>query len=381
MDFLTSADDFMASARQDLRTAKVRALVQAMTFEGDAAGEQCAQALEACAAVDRRLLFDAYSLVVVSDRWIINPRHLRSRIVQRERDETLGMMHRLEQGGVSVRVLHPLGKAGVHLPLRNHKKLVLADDVIYLGGINFSDHNFAWRDMMVRLEDAGLARWLAEDFEQAWEGQPTHRVYQSDGLRLDSLAGVGNPARWAFLRDMIDAATERIVVLSPYLTFPFLDWLGEAQKRGVEVTVVSPAGNNKQAVADYLWGECQRLGIALELYPGMSHLKAMRIDDDTLIVGSSNFDFVSYEAQAEYVLTCHARRVCEVFDHDIMDVDRAQAVPCSIRVPTWRARSRKATLRIARSFTRIATHFPPTSWVEDLPRPRSGQSHSSPGSH
>ena len=367
MDFLTSADQFMARARTDMLSAKRRALVQAMTFEGDAAGEQCAEALDASLASDRRLLFDAYSLMVVSDRWLIDPRHLRSRIVRKEREETLTMMRRLERNGISVRILHPLGAAGRHLPLRNHKKLVVCDDTVYIGGINFSDHNFAWRDMMVRLESAGLAEWLVMDFERAWNGTPEYQVFKDDTLRLDALPGVGNPEHWRFLREMICAAQKQIVVLSPYLTFPFIEWLGDARKRGVTVTVVSPAGNNKQAVADYLWGECQRLKLDLELYPGMSHLKAMRIDDDKLVVGSSNFDFVSYEAQAEYVLTCTDREICKRFDEKITNIDREKSKPCRVQVPTWRAQSRKASLQIARSFTKMAAHFPPKSWVQELP--------------
>lgn len=374
----------MSRLTDDFACAADRALVQAMTFEGDAAGERCAAALENSAASDRRLLFDAYSLLVVSDRWLIDPSH--TRIVQKERAQTLSLMRRLEGQQIFVRVLHPLGAAGIHLPLRNHKKLAIADDTVYLGGINFSDHNFEWRDMMVRVQDAALANWLAEDFDLAWTGKPAYRCFENAALRVDALPGVGNPSHWAFLKDLIANARERIVVFSPYLTFPFLDWLGAARARGVQVTVVSPAGNNKQTVADYLWGECARLAIDLELYPGMSHLKAMRIDDETLIVGSSNFDFVSYEAQAEYVLTCRERAVCEIFDRQIAEVDRAQTKPCDVRIPAWRTRSRKATLQVARSFTRLATHFAPRAWVQGLPQltPASqsaGESQYSPGSH
>lgn len=161
MEFLTSSDQFMTRLTADFARAEHRALVQAMTFEGDAAGERCAAAIKASPASDRRLIFDAYSLLVVSDRWLIEPQHTKT--VLRERAETLTMMHRLESEGVGVRMVHPLGAAGRHLPLRNHKKLVVADDALYLGGINFSDHNFAWRDMMVRLNNGALADWLVQD--------------------------------------------------------------------------------------------------------------------------------------------------------------------------------------------------------------------------
>jgi hypothetical protein len=55
--------------------------------------------------------------------------------------------------------------ASGNLEVLDGKKLALVDGrVAYLGGINFSEHNFAWHDMMFRFEDAGLAGFLASRF-------------------------------------------------------------------------------------------------------------------------------------------------------------------------------------------------------------------------
>ena len=44
---------------------------------------------------------------------------------------------------------------------RNHKKLIVIDDrITYIGGINFSEHNAAWHDMMLRIDDVAVGRFF-----------------------------------------------------------------------------------------------------------------------------------------------------------------------------------------------------------------------------
>lgn len=49
-----------------------------------------------------------------------------------------------------MRYPNPLGFLLWNYPPRNHKKIVVIDNTVYVGGLNFSDHNFSWHDMMVR---------------------------------------------------------------------------------------------------------------------------------------------------------------------------------------------------------------------------------------
>ena len=52
-----------------MRRARRRLLVQAMTFEGDAAGLAVAGAIAGSAAADRRVLVDSYSRFFIGDGW------------------------------------------------------------------------------------------------------------------------------------------------------------------------------------------------------------------------------------------------------------------------------------------------------------------------
>ena len=56
---------------------------------------------------------------------------------------------RLRAAGVAVTFTQPWGPVLFFGLSRNHKKIYVVDDRAYLGGINISDHNFAWRDFMV----------------------------------------------------------------------------------------------------------------------------------------------------------------------------------------------------------------------------------------
>src|SRR5207248_9706123 len=119
---------------------------------------------------------------------------------------------------------------------------------------------------------------------------------------FDRLTIAGRAIRTAFQRIivLIVRADESIFVESPYIAFPFYERLREASRRGVDVKVVTPEANNWSYFSNYARLESARSNIDLRLYqPGMTHLKAMLIDDQYLIAGSSNFDYLSYRLYQE----------------------------------------------------------------------------------
>ena len=163
---LVGSDTFWQRAAEDIGRARERLFVQAMTFEGDAAGRAVADAVRAGKAADRRVLVDDYSRLVVSDCFVLSPRYLLSRPFRDEVKATRAMFSGLAAAGVGVRITNPVAGRVTRYGLRNHKKLIVADDVAYIGGFNFSDHNFAWHDLMLRIEAPGPAAFLAGDFEE-----------------------------------------------------------------------------------------------------------------------------------------------------------------------------------------------------------------------
>lgn len=324
LELLVGADAFWRRASADCARAKRRLWVQAMTFEGDAAGQTVAKAIAASGAADRRVLVDGYTRVVMSDRWVGWPKALLPVDLRAERNATSAMFRGLAAAGVQVRISNPLHPLMTNYPARNHKKLIVADDVAYLGGINFSDHNFAWRDFMIRLEGAETADFLAADFQATWSGKPKARSLELAGLGLLSLDGRGNDGFFRQLTELLGAARREIVIMSAYLTFPFTAPLAAAVGRGVKVTLITPWANNKPLVRDYLLAFARRKGFHVHLLPEMSHLKGLLVDGERLIVGSCNFDFVGLAAEEELVAVIQQPDLIADFRRRVIDPALAQ---------------------------------------------------------
>jgi cardiolipin synthase len=330
LELLVGADAFWRRAADDCARASRRLLVQAMTFEGDSAGQAAAKAIAASPAPDRRVLVDAYTRVVVSDRWVAWPGWA-NREFRDEARATDAMFRGLAQSGVGVRVTNPMTPLFLNYPARNHKKLIVADDVAYLGGINFSDHNFAWRDFMVRVEGASAAAFLAADFEATWAGDPRPTALDLEGLRLRSLDGRRNETFFHELAGLLNAAGREIVVMSAYLTFPFTEPLTAAARRGVKVKLITPWINNKPLVRDYLLTVAAASGFDVRLLPEMSHLKGILIDGNRLVVGSCNFDFVGHAAEEELVAVIDSPALIEDFQRRVIDPAVAGALAAGTR--------------------------------------------------
>ena len=290
-EWLVGAEAFWRRARGDIAAAGRRVLVEAMTFEGDAVGLAAAEAIGANRAADRRVLVDDYTRLVVSDRWVLSPSARLDPAHRAEVRETARMFGRLAAQGVGVRVTNPLGPWLTRYPARNHKKMIVADDVAYLGGVNFSDHNFAWHDFMLRIDGAAEADFLAEDFAATYAGRPRAIRRDFPGLIIASLDGRANAAGFAELMALIDGAKSEIVAISPYLTFPFTERLAKASARGVRVRLITPLANNKPLVRLALVARAQTAGFRISHWPMKDHAKGLLIDGESLAVGSANFDF------------------------------------------------------------------------------------------
>ena len=330
---LVDFKEFWTRLSEDISAARDSVFVQTFAFEGDAVGQQLAAALLSCAATDKRVLADSFTRFVLSDRFRYSPAGLCDRTLRREAADTAAMMSELELRGVKLQFTNPCGISARKLLSRNHKKLLLLDDrVAYLGGINFSEHNAAWHDMMLRIDDPAAAAFLREDFLATWRGQNQARQQTAAGIELLTTDGRNNRLIFKRLIDLIDAAERTIFVESPYITFPFYEPLREAARRGVRVTVLTPAQNNWRFFRNYARMEAARSGIDLRLFRGrMSHLKAMLIDDKCLVTGSSNFDYLSYRLHQEAIAILTNPELIADFRARIAGVDLAnsRALECT----------------------------------------------------
>jgi cardiolipin synthase len=338
MKLFIDSPAFMEQFERDVAAANRSVCVQTMSFEGDEAGLRLARVLEGRPDLERTLVIDRYSLYDINDRFLPWPPNLLSLALWRELASTLAIARRLRRGGVRLFWTNPVGFLFRKFVGRNHKKLVLIDDqVAYLGGINVCDHNFRWHDVMLRVDDPELGAFLREDVRATLRGENLPFRARFGDLEIILLDGVRNERLNEPLFELIRNARRSIDIESAYMTYPFYDRLAEAVQRGVRVTLIAPEYNNKRNLDSHTQWACAKAGISLRLYTGrMLHAKTMLVDDEALVMGSSNFDVFSHRIQQELMVIVRNRRLIEDFRRDVWEPDLAQSVvPSRKVVPRW----------------------------------------------
>ena len=352
VEVLVNFKEFWPRLRQDIAAAKQSVWIQTFAFEGDSVGQELAETLLESNAPDKKILADSFTRIVLSDRFRYWPSSLFDAALKSEARDTDDMRSRLEAAGVAIRFTNPYGGSPRKLLSRNHKKLIVIDDrAAYIGGINFSEHNAVWHDMMLRISDANAVTFLRNDFQSTWKNQDQSARKEFDDIELLAADGRHNGFAFARVMNLIDDARSSIFVESPYVTFPFYERLRAATRRGVAVTILTPELNNWRFFANYARLESARSGIDLRLFRGMSHLKAMLIDDESLVCGSSNFDYLSYRIHQELIAVITIPDVITDFRARVMmpDLMNARSVECNAsalgqRWLTWQTKLIDAAL-------------------------------------
>lgn len=331
MQIQVDAEEFWPGLQSDIRSAKDYIYIQTLSFEGDTVGKALSDELVASAAPDKRIIADEfYTRHRINDHFLHNPKHWFRKDLRAERDATLSMLRKLEANGVGVRLANPSGPIVVRFLHRNHKKMALIDDrVTYIGGINFAEHNFEWHDLMVRIEDPDLTRFLREDFITTWRGDHANTSKSFDSIDLYRFDGENNSNTFEPVLDLIRNARESVFILSPYVAYPFYAALRQAREGGARVVVISPDLNNWGVMREYVIWESMRADIELRMYQGrMMHAKAMLVDDRYLIVGSSNFDFLSAEFMQEIVAVITNQDLISQFKERVLERDLPNTTLC-----------------------------------------------------
>jgi len=347
IELLIDSDAFITRLEDDIANAREQIFIQTMSFEGDAAGKRLADALKASSAPDIRLLVDDYSRYVVNDKFKYFPKYWGDREIEEELEKTSALLSELNASGIRVRVTNPNDPLLIRFIARNHKKMMLVDrKIAYLGGINFSDHNFAWHDMMVRIESDKVTDFLKRDFSATWNGTNLCTEGDFGGLWVAILDGNNNEAGFAPVIRAVETARHSIVIESAYISFPFFSHLRDAHDRGVHIVFVTPEVNNKPIMKDYVLWEAIKEGFDVRLYPDrMNHLKAILIDDSILIFGSSNFDYVSRAIQQEILACITDQDVISQFIERVLTPDLKKSEAYSAPISRWKGWPRFALIK------------------------------------
>lgn len=325
-DVLVDATEFMQHFSAKALQAKHSLYVQAMTFEGDVAGKALIDIMKRSPAKDKRLCIDSYSKYVVNDQFVFGATWFKPEAFRQELQAGEELLKEAAAAGVQVKFTNPMKWMPWRYPCRNHKKMVVIDEeTAYIGGINFSDHNFAWHDCMLVWDNAELGTALAEDFRCTWNGTNQSAVLDLGQARLFLLNGAKSRQEYQRLFSLIGNAKKELIIFSPYISDPLLAYLRKHVSRQVEIQIIAPADNNKSIFKHYLHKEISNGYFRLFQYrKQMSHLKAILVDDDLLILGSSNYDFASYYFEQEVVVAVKDKEVIDAFRQKVLLVDMAE---------------------------------------------------------
>lgn len=295
-----NSGDFFDQLTKDVKNAEKSVLIQCMSFEADSVGEKIIALLKSRPDLERKLLIDSYSKFVVNDTFLWSPAGLfNQNNALKERIALNGLLREARDEEIDIKFSNPMLPFLLNYPARNHKKMVVVDDNIsYVGGMNFTEHNFAWADLMFRHEIPALSEILDSSFSADWHRKSTNPIHTVDeSMTIYLTDGKNNREIFNPLIEKIKQA-EKVIAVSPYISWPVLDAVAQVEKN----RVILPKNNNKGYVSR-LHNLKRYSNINYEFAEGeMLHMKLLILDDETVIYGSANFDTISYLFEQEIII-------------------------------------------------------------------------------
>jgi cardiolipin synthase len=230
---------------------------------------------------------------------------------------------------------------------RTHRELLVVDGrIAFVGGAGVADWwrypedgEPPWRDMMARIEGpvvAGLQGVFIENWLECCGEIMTGEAFfprLPDAGALTAFVVKSSPSdratvsRVAF-QLLIEGAAREVRIATPYFLpdRTLREALVGVAGRGVSVTVQVPGPTTDQKwvriASRRLYGQLLAGGVRIfEYQPSMTHLKALVVDDDWTVIGTTNIDNRSFEHNDEVnvaLLDTGVRdRVAAQFDDDL----------------------------------------------------------------
>jgi len=243
--------------------------------------------------------------------------------------------------------------------LRNHRKLLVVDgDTAFTGSQNLIDaayhkgrmerRGMRWKDLMVRFEGPIAAEidalfitdWYSETgdvlIDEAGAPQVLEGPDTVDAQVVPSGPGFAGENNLRLFNSLVYAARRKVIITSPYFVpdDSMLYAITTAAQSGLDVQLfVSEISDQfmvfhaQRSYYEYLL----KAGVRIWLYqaPTILHAKALTIDDDVAVVGSSNMDMRSFSLNFEISVMVRSRAF----------VDRLREIEAS-----YREHSRELTL-------------------------------------
>lgn len=284
-----------------------------------------------------------------------------------------GLVRRMSAAGIKWRRMLPLApfqRRWRRPDLRNHRKIVVVDgQVAFTGSQNLiepgykraSAHHIGreWVELMVKVRGPLVASFdvvFATDWSQegdedllkdlALVAETMHEMPdagESIGQLVPSGPGFESENNLRLFNTLIYSATERLSITSPYFVpdDSLLYAITTAAQRGVAVELfVCEKGDQAlvQHAQQSYYEMLLRSGVRIYRYPAPTvlHSKCMAVDDDVVVMGSSNMDMRSFSLNLEITLML----LGEAPVKELMKVqDAYRAISTELTLEQWDTRT------------------------------------------
>jgi cardiolipin synthase A/B len=244
---------------------------------------------------------------------------------------------------------------------RTHRELLVVDGTVaFVGGAGIADWwagpmrgKPIWRDMMARIEGpvvsdiAGIVaeNWL-ECCGEILTGPETYKPHRKAGtvsaFAIKSSPADRSTASRALFQTLIEGAHDRVLIATPYFLpdKAFRRAIRRTARRGVEIAVIVPGPRTDQKwvrlASRRMYGQMLEAGVRVFEYgPGMTHVKALLVDDLWAVIGTTNLDNRSFEHNDEVNVAFRDASIVSRIGCDLhADLKRSQEV----RLDVWRRR-------------------------------------------
>jgi cardiolipin synthase len=281
----------------------------------------------------------------------------------------------LDDAGVELAFFHPVRWWAMpftrpKLNMRTHRKIVVCDGAIgFTGGINITDDEneflnpTAFHDLHLRVEGDAV-RWLQTAWLEDWH-YATQKTITDAKLFADASPGpihaqvipAGPDNEWEPVHRMqteaIHRAERRVWLATPYFvpSRAALFALEGAAMRGLDVRLLVPKRSDSRlvtAAARSYFDKMLKAGVRVFEYgPRMLHSKALLVDDELAIIGTSNFDTRSFSLNFEIVMLFCDKGVAGKLENSLAtDMAAAGEVTAGSHTPTFSARLGESVARL-----------------------------------
>jgi cardiolipin synthase A/B len=244
---------------------------------------------------------------------------------------------------------------------RTHRELLVIDGAIaFAGGAGVADWwagpyrgKPMWRDMMARIEGPLVAKvqgvlaenWL-ECCGEIMTGPETYKPRTNPG-KVSGFAVKSSPsdrstASRALFQALVEGANESVIVATPYFLpdKAFRRAICRTAARGVKFVAIVPGSHTDQRwvrlASRRMYGQLFEAGVRIfEYEAGMTHVKALLVDQLWAVLGTTNFDNRSFEHNDEVNVAFRDAAVTARVGADLQS-DLAQSR--EITLEDWRAR-------------------------------------------